>query len=251
MEFVAEEIAKIVQKFNLTKDLFEFEEQSSDQSASSVVYISSDDEKETSDSWDSEWSTDTEAIIDRTEREVNASPILIGGRILTTENSDDEMQPGPSGPLPTLPTTPKLRHEYFDRDLCYAPSKKLEKYKIELCSTILPIPESPMLPPEHERGPSQGTPLLHSSSSGFHASYHIQNVQPYANLSNERCFSSMVCGRSVDEIKQQKTNWYMERSTPNSEPAYKTNLRRESYENGLNAGSLLFLASAVLQSAIL
>ena len=119
-----------MQKFNLTKDLFEFEEQSSDESASSVIYVSSDDEREFSDSWDSEWSTETEAIIDRIEREVKASPILIGGRIMTTENLDDEMQPGASGPLPTLPTTPELGHEYFDRYLCYAPSKKPKKSKI-------------------------------------------------------------------------------------------------------------------------
>ena len=158
---------------------------------------------------------------------------------MTTKNLDDEMQPRPSGPLPTMPTTPKLGHDYFDRDLCYAPSKKPKKSKIELCSTILPIPESPMSPPEHERGPV----LLHSSSSGFHASYHIQNVQPYANLSNEICFTCMVCGRSVDGIKQQKTNWYMERSTPRCEPAYITSLRRESYENGLNAGSLFFFGT--------
>ena len=44
-------------------------------------------------------------------------------------------------------------------------------------------------------------------------------------------------------------NWYMQRSTPSSEPAYNTALRREAYENGLNAGSLLFLTPAVSQAA--
>ena len=32
----------------------------------------------------------------------------------------------------------------------------------------------------------------------------------------------------------------MERSTPRSEPAYITTVRRQAYENGLNAGILLF-----------
>ena len=41
----------------------------------------------------------------------------------------------------------------------------------------------------------------------------------------------------------------MERSTPQSEPAYITALRREAYANGLNAGSLLFMAPAVSQAA--
>ena len=41
----------------------------------------------------------------------------------------------------------------------------------------------------------------------------------------------------------------MQRSTPSSEPAYITALRREAYENGLNAGSLHFLTPAVSQAA--
>ena len=41
---------------------------------------------------------------------------------------------------------------------------------------------------------------------------------------------------------------YMEASTPKSEPAYITTLRKEAYTNGLNAGSLLFIAPAVSQA---
>ena len=48
---------------------------------------------------------------------------------------------------------------------------------------------------------------------------------------------------------QEKINWYMQRSTPDSKPAYITALRREAYSNGLNAGSLLFLTPAVSQAA--
>ena len=59
----------------------------------------------------------------------------------------------------------------------------------------------------------------------------------------------MVCGKSRDQIKEAKINWYMESSTPRSEPAHVTALRREAYSNGLNAGSLLFLTPAVSQAA--
>ena len=59
----------------------------------------------------------------------------------------------------------------------------------------------------------------------------------------------MVRGKSVDEIKEQKISWYMKRSKPRGEPAYITNIRREAYSNGLNAGSLLFLAPTVLHAA--
>ena len=68
-----------MQRFNLSKKLFDFEEQSSEGSADSVIYISSDSEDEVSSDWDSDWSTDTEALISRIEREVRSSPILIAG----------------------------------------------------------------------------------------------------------------------------------------------------------------------------
>ena len=61
---------------------FEKAEFSSDSSASSVIYISSDEE--TSDDWDSDWSTDTEEVIRRVETEKVSSPILRAGRIMTT-----------------------------------------------------------------------------------------------------------------------------------------------------------------------
>ena len=41
----------------------------------------------------------------------------------------------------------------------------------------------------------------------------------------------------------------MRQSTPNNEPEYVTRLRRETYENWLNAGSFLFLAPVVSQAA--
>ena len=70
--------------------------------------------------------------------------------------------------------TPKLDHKYFDKEMCYAPPKKTGKSRIELCKTLLPVPESPMSPPDHERGPSLDTPLMQPVFGGFHASYHVQ-----------------------------------------------------------------------------
>ena len=134
-----------MQRFNLAKSLLDFEEQSSEES-DAVIYISSDDEEEVLDSWDSDWSTETEALIDQIEKKVKSSPIPIRGRIMTTEGLDDELEARPSEPQPIPPSTPKLGFQYFDRKLCYATSKKPTKSKIELCSAILPIPESPMPP---------------------------------------------------------------------------------------------------------
>ena len=225
------------------------DESVSGESDNSVINISSSEDEYVED-WETDCSTDTEQLIARIEREVTSSPMLIGGRIMTTEiPEEDELVAGPSTSGANVEKTPKMDHKYFDLERCYAPPKRTEKSRIEICDTILPILESPMSPPDHERGPSQDTPLVQPSTSGFHASYHIQNTRPYDNLSSHRYTGCMVCGKTVDEIKDEKINWYMEKSTPRGEPEFITKLRREAYINGLNAGSLLYIAPAVSQAA--
>ena len=111
-----------MQRFNLSKKLFDSEEQSSEESADSVIYISSDSEDEVPSDWDTDWSMDTEALINRIEREVKSTPIPIAGRIMTTEGLDEEMEAGPSNAQTVPPSTPKLGFKYFDKEKCLAPS---------------------------------------------------------------------------------------------------------------------------------
>ena len=118
-----------MQKFNLSRKLFDFEKQDSDRSTDSVIFISSDSEKEVSDSWDSDWSI-------------------------------ENVKMGP---------------KYFDKKLCYALPRKIEKTKIELCKTLLPVPESHMSPAAHDRGPTQDVPQLQTMDMGFHASQRIRS----------------------------------------------------------------------------
>ena len=114
---------------------------------------------------------------------------------------------------------------------------------------MLPVPDTPMSPPDHERGPSSDTPIMQPVMGGFHASYHVQNTRPYENVSTRLYSGCMVCGRSVEAIKKEKVDWYVERSKPRGEPDYIKRIRREAYENGLNAGSFLFITPAVSQAA--
>ena len=137
--------------------MFDLEEYDSDDSERSVIYISSSEEE--SSDWETDCSTDTEQLVARIEREVTSSPMLIGGRVMTMEESSgDEPEAGPSSSQIRTDVTPKLDHRYFDQEMCYAPPKKLGKSRIEICKTLLPVPESPMSPPDHERGPSLDTP---------------------------------------------------------------------------------------------
>ena len=142
----------IMQKFNLSRKLFDFEEQDSDHSADSIIYISSDSEEAVSDSRDSEWCRDTEALINRIDHEVRSIPIPIGGRIKTVEGLDDDMVADPSNSHPGPFSTPKLSLKYFDKKMDYSPSRKVEKTKIGLCKNLLPVLESNMSPPRMREG---------------------------------------------------------------------------------------------------
>ena len=149
-------------KYNLARKLFDFEEYDSDNSDKSVIYISSS-EDESSD-WETDCSTDTEQLIARIEKEVTSSPMLIGGRIMTMDEPEDEARAGPSTSQMEEGVTPKLGLKYFDREMCYAPPKKFEKKRIDLCNTIMPVLESPLSPPRARKGSKYGHPPSPASS---------------------------------------------------------------------------------------
>ena len=75
------------------------------------------------------------------------------------DEPEDEAGAGPSTSQVEEGVTPKLGLKYFDKEMCYTPPRKIVKKRIELCNTIMPVLESPMSPPEHERGPSVDTPF--------------------------------------------------------------------------------------------
>ena len=91
---------------------------------------------------------------------------------MTTEGMEDECEAGTSSAQPVLPSTFKLDFRYFDEKMWYDPLRKIEKTKIELCKTILPVLESPASSPEHEKGPVLDTPMHHSVSDNFHTPFH-------------------------------------------------------------------------------
>ena len=93
-------------KYAKSGKLFEMAELDSDSSGDSVIYISSDEE--TSVDLDSDWSTDTDEMIRRVEKQVVSSPILIAGRVMTTSSMEEEMVAGPSTRQPGQDVTPKL-----------------------------------------------------------------------------------------------------------------------------------------------
>ena len=79
-----------------------------------------------SDSWDSDCSTDTECLIERIEREVHASPMLIGGRIMTVE--ENETVEGSSTSRPNGNITPNLDRNISTKN-CASPPRRRAPYR--------------------------------------------------------------------------------------------------------------------------
>ena len=99
-----------MEKFNLSRRLFDMDESESSDSDDSVIYISSS-EDEYAEDWETDCSTDTEQLIARIEKEVTTSPMLIGGRIKTSEISEEDvLVAGPSTSRATVEKTPKMDH---------------------------------------------------------------------------------------------------------------------------------------------
>ena len=106
-----------MQKLNLSRKLFDFEEQSSDESTDSVIYISSDSDL------DLDWFLDRSADQEDPARS-KSSPMPIGGRVMTTEGLDEETTAGPSSSQPIPSTTVKFGLNHFDKKMCSHPLER-------------------------------------------------------------------------------------------------------------------------------
>ena len=115
----------MMQRYNLSKRFFDTDDLNSDVSGETVICISSDESGEVSDEWESNCSTDTDRLIERIEREVCASPMLIVGRARTVEGEDEEKVAGPSTSHTDKDVTAKLGSEYFDERLTTPPTGKV------------------------------------------------------------------------------------------------------------------------------
>ena len=100
-------------KFNFARKLFDLKDCDSNESDRSVIYISSSEDEDSD--WETDYSTDTEQLIARIEREVTSSPMLIGGRKMTMDKpEEDESEVRPSSSRTQADVTPKLDHKHFD-----------------------------------------------------------------------------------------------------------------------------------------
>ena len=77
-----------------------------------------------------------------------------GERRMTTASDETD----PSTSQPHEDSTHKFDKKYFDEKMCYEPSKGPSKCAMEPCKSLIPVQDSPMSPPPHERGPTMKTP---------------------------------------------------------------------------------------------
>ena len=196
-----------------------------------------------------------EGMIASVERQIS-SPMLIAGRIMTT--ADDEPSTSYATPRktnrPAILQTPKLDRKYFDEERCYAPSKRdsriRNRHPIELCSTLQPIADSPLSPPPHERGPYHHTPEVQAVPNVMQTvGSHIQNSKQFDKIDTTQFTGCLICGKSIQAIKEQSLQDFLKVTTVPGEPEETTKIRAQSFIAGMGAGTFLFVPPAVSQAA--
>ena len=94
-------------------------------------------------------------------------------------------EPGPSTSHPKEVNTPKFDGRYFDEKVCYARPRGPSGCAMEFCRTLIPVEDSPLSPPPHEKGPTTETPLIQPVSGTIRDSFHMQVSKPYDNVSEK------------------------------------------------------------------
>ena len=232
-----------------------------------IICISSDEESDGSDGMSSFWgsfhSSDENMEIDDMATDVDTlmeeftAPRPAIGRGMTIGRSrpnSPSTLPGPSGSsYPSTPTTSSSI--YFDEKMCYAPSKRDPKLRrqhpIELCSTLVPVVDTPISPMPQDRPQVETTQAQQSTdwSQGptvDNVVTHFQNLE----VGNSSPFPDcLICGRSVAQIKNDAVEDYVIRTSTPGEPESEKQKRRDAYIAGMAMGTFLFVPQGLSQAA--
>ena len=231
-----------------------------------IICISSDEESDSSDGLSSFWGSlhssdelmDVDEMVCKTETllEELTTPRPSIGRGMTMERqsySTQSPQPGSSSYAGSL--TPQTSSIYFDEKMCYAPSKRdprlRRKHPIELCSMLTPVNDTPSSPLPQDR--PQETPMATEQAPNWEQGPTVENVVTHfqnLGVNTPNPFSDcLICGRSVEQIRNDATEDYIIRTTTPSESEENKQRRREAYVAGMAMGTFLFVPTGLSQAA--
>ena len=130
-------------------------------------------------------------------------------------------------------------------------------YEISQCAGLPPIPDSPISPPLHERGPNYSVnthPGLNVTNDYRAYNSHIQGISiRVSNKCGEPNLANygdcVVCGRSYEQIKEMSALTFLESTTTSCESYAERQRRREAFLAGMETGTVLLVPRGLSQAA--
>ena len=83
-----------------------------------------------------------------------------------------------------------------------------------------------------------------ASDSSFRNAYHIRNTKLYQNVGKIRYTGLLSCGRSVDAIKRENVNVYLQRSTPEKRARRGNETQERSLQKKTECGNFSLLSTS-------
>ena len=192
-------------------------------------------------------------------------PQLVGGRAMTTDFDTDESnltqsQYGRQGSVASITDPSDSLIEWFVGNPPQQTYKEEDpRHKMAQCKELEPIHYSPLSPPLHEQGPSAAEyygeyPEEQGQESEWIRNPHISGMTISARgicgtpnlIQYGGC---AVCGKSYATIQEEITLGYLEKTHIPEENYVQRVRRRNAFQAGMRAGSVILVPGGVSQAA--
>ena len=200
------------------------------------------------------------------EMEMSA-PIPIPGTSCVVKTNEEAVPAGlPGHEMRTSSIMPRLLFDpsFFSLGKGNGPIFRDDRIRdghpITLCRNLVPMVDTPMSAPPQDREPAQEfCPIMYCDTHGYQhqrpqqnmdlITKHFQGMELAGTNSLSGYSDCVICGKSVEQIKDEVVIDYMHRTAIPNETPQQFNARRMAFLEGMEIGTFLLLPGGVSQAA--
>ena len=167
-------------------------------------------------------------------------------------------QKRPVTPRPNVPPFTTFGEKYFDLARGTGPVSRDNRIKsnhpINICRNLEPQVDTPLSPPEQDRGPryscgsrDNSPPSITTSMEAVASHFDVMALTESPSLvSYSDC---IICGKPEQQIQEETVNEYLGRTVTVGETLAETQARRRAFLDDMNAGAFLLMPGGVSRAA--
>ena len=161
-------------------------------------------------------------------------------------------------PKPSFPNFPTFSQQFFNLGSGNGPvgqdSRIKANHPINICRDLRTMIDTPMLPPPEVRGPScmQETPTCSYSTDTASiktVASHFDGMALSECAGLAGCSYCVICGKSVQQIRAETVNDYIDKTVVPGETLAETERRKMAFLDGMAVGKYLLIPGGVSQAA--